>query len=90
MDSTCGMLRFQPERIYSPLQKANGCGRVGPSAGRFGLIFFEDLLDALMAWLKVESEMSNNTPCPDLALRAFYRKKASELTDAAIKKAKKE
>ena len=36
----------------------------------------KDLLEACEAWMKVESEMPNNNPCPDLALRAIYRKKA--------------
>lgn len=49
-----------------------------------------DLLEACKAWMKVESEMRENNPCPDLALRAQYRKEAVKLTDAAIAKAKKE
>lgn len=35
-----------------------------------------DLLEACKAWMKVESEMSSNTPCPDLALRANYQRTA--------------
>ncbi len=46
----------------------------------------DELVAALEAWQKVESEMSNNTPCPDLALRAQYRKKAIELTSKALAK----
>ena len=49
-----------------------------------------DLLDACKAWMKVESEMLSSTPCPDLALRAQYRKQAVELTEAAITNTKKE
>ncbi len=49
---------------------------------------FDDLYEACKAWLKVESEMSDNNPCPDLALRATYRKEATRLTKAALSKAK--
>ncbi len=49
-----------------------------------------ELLDACKAWEKVESEMSDNTPCPDLTLRAQYRKTAVKLTEIAISKVKKE
>lgn len=45
-----------------------------------------DLLKACEAWMKVESEMKDKNPCPDLALRAQYRKQAVELTEAAIAK----
>ncbi len=44
----------------------------------------DDLLAACKAWMKVESEMSDKHPCPDLALRAKYRKEAVSLTKAAI------
>ena len=44
------------------------------------------LLEACKAWMKVESEMKDKNPCPDLALRANYRKKAVKLTEAAIAK----
>ncbi len=52
-----------------------------------------DLLAACTAWMKVESEMRcplirGNNPCPDLVLRANYRKEAVRLTKAAIAKAK--
>ena len=47
-----------------------------------------DLLEACKVWEKVESEMSDNNPCPDLALRAQYRKDAVALTKVAIAKAK--
>ena len=40
---------------------------------------------ALRAWMLVESEMADNHPCPDLALRARYRKTAVDLTRAALK-----
>ena len=40
--------------------------------------------------MKVESEMKDKHPCPDLALRATYRKKAVALTEAAIACAKGE
>ena len=46
------------------------------------------LLAACEAWMKVESEMKENHPCPDLALRAEYRKRAVALTQAAIVAAK--
>ena len=49
-----------------------------------------DLLAACEAWMKVESEMRDKNPCPDLALRAHYRKEAVKLTEAAIAKVKKE
>lgn len=48
-----------------------------------------DLLEACEAWMKVESEMGDKHPCPDLALRAQYRKQAVALTEAALAKAKK-
>lgn len=47
-----------------------------------------DLLDACKAWMLVESEMADNHPCPDLNLRAQYRKNAVKLTTAAIAAAK--
>ena len=43
-----------------------------------------ELLAACKAWILVESEMMENHPCPDLALRAAYRKEAVALTKAAI------
>ena len=49
-----------------------------------------NMLKACEAWMKVESEMLSNNPCPDLALRAQYRKEAVALTKIAIAKAKKE
>jgi len=49
-----------------------------------------ELLAACKAWLKVESEMSNNHSCPDIALRAQYRKEAIALTKAAIAATEKE
>ena len=48
------------------------------------------LVAALEMWRKVESEMGNNTPVPDLALRAEYRRKAVRLTKEAIAKIAKE
>ena len=48
------------------------------------------LLAACDAWMLVESEMADNHPCPDLALRANYRAKAVRLTKAAIAAARKE
>lgn len=48
----------------------------------------KDLLQACKAWMKVESEMGDKNPCPDLALRAQYRKQAVALTEAAIAKEK--
>lgn len=53
-------------------------------------IAIEALVKALSKWNLVESEMSNNTPCPDLALRASYRKEAIKLTEIALTLAKKE
>ena len=47
-----------------------------------------ELLAALEAWIKVESEMGYNHPCPNLSLRARYRDEAKRLTRAAIAKAK--
>jgi len=49
-----------------------------------------ELLGACKAWMRVESEMRENTPCPDLALRATYRKEAIRLTRKAIAKAEGE
>lgn len=46
------------------------------------------LLAACEAWQKVESEMFDNHPCPDLALRARYRKEAVRLMEIAIAEAK--
>ena len=46
-----------------------------------------DLLEACEAWMKVESEMADKNSCPDLALRAQYRKQAVTLTETAIAKA---
>ncbi len=48
-----------------------------------------DLLEACRAWMLVESEMADNHACPDLALRASYRRKAAALTRAAIAAAEK-
>lgn len=49
---------------------------------------FKDAREALEAWMKVESEMADNHPCPDLALRADYRRRAVALTRAALAEAK--
>ena len=46
------------------------------------------LLAACEAWMKVESEMREKHPCPDLALRAQYRRQAVTLTKAAIAQTK--
>jgi hypothetical protein len=46
------------------------------------------LFEACEAWQKIESEMQDNTPVPDLALRAQNRKQAVELTKQAIAAAK--
>ena len=40
------------------------------------------LRDALKAWMLVESE--TNHPCPDLTLRAHYRKQAIDMTKAIL------
>lgn len=45
----------------------------------------KDMKVALEAWLLFESELRPH-PCPDLALRASYRKRAKELTQKAIRK----
>lgn len=42
------------------------------------------LVEALEAWMKVESEMGDNHPCPDYTLRAAYRKEAVKLTKALL------
>ena len=44
----------------------------------------DKLVEALKAWMLVESEMSDNHPCPDLALRADYRKRAVKLSSEAL------
>ena len=48
-----------------------------------------ELLAALEAWIKVESEMGYNHSCPGLSLRARYRDEAKRLTRAAIASARK-
>jgi hypothetical protein len=45
---------------------------------------FDAMHDALKAWMLVESEMKENHPSPDLALRAGYRKEAVKLTRAVL------
>jgi hypothetical protein len=42
------------------------------------------LLEAAKAWMLVESEMKDNHPCPDLILRAEYRKRAVMLTKTVL------
>ena len=49
----------------------------------------KQLVEACNKWMLVESEMTNNTPCPDLALRAFYRRQAVGLTKIALAAAEK-
>ena len=46
----------------------------------------DELVEALRAWEKVESEMGDNHPCPDLMLRATYRKTAIQLTQRVLAK----
>ena len=48
----------------------------------------KDLLAAVQAWMKVESESKTSNLCPDYALRAIYRKEAVELSEAAIEATK--
>lgn len=48
----------------------------------------DELVGACKAWMKVESEMRINHPCPDYTLRAVYRKQAIKLTQQALAKAK--
>lgn len=45
---------------------------------------YHALVEALEAWMKVESEMADNHPCPDYTLRALYRKEAVKLTTKAL------
>jgi hypothetical protein len=45
---------------------------------------------ACEAWMQVESEMADKHPCPDLALRADYRKRAVALTETALALTKKQ
>jgi hypothetical protein len=45
-----------------------------------------ELVEALLAWKKVESEMKEDTPVPDLALRSAYRHQAIKLTNKALAK----
>ena len=47
----------------------------------------KELLEAVEAWMEVESESKTNNPCPDYGLRAIYHKKAVKLSKAALKKA---
>ncbi len=47
------------------------------------------LLEACKAWMKVESEMGDNHPCPDYTLRTQYRKEAVRLTAIAIAESEK-
>ena len=91
-----GLCRTCKKRTAAQKQMSNGtrpvvimCGCVNHSNG---FITFcplhqaaQALLAACRAWMKVESEMMDNHPCPDLALRAGYRKQAVALTKAAIR-----
>jgi len=45
---------------------------------------------ACEAWMKVESEMADNTPVPDPILRKQYRINAVALTKVALTRTKKE
>ena len=47
----------------------------------------KELMEAVLAWMEVESESKTNNPCPDYGLRAVYHKKAVKLSNAAIAKA---
>jgi len=47
------------------------------------------LLAACKEWMKYESEMPGVHPCPDSTMRAVYRKRAVELSKAAIAEAEK-
>ena len=66
--------------------KSSGVGEENALANARLIAAAPDLLAACKAWLKVESEMSANNPCPDYGLRATYRKEAVKLTEAAIAK----
>lgn len=58
----------------------------GPCDGKCEIPASEELVEALRAWELVNSEMGDNHPCPDLRLRAKYRKRARELTLIALAK----
>ena len=47
----------------------------------------KELHEAVVAWMKVESESKTNNPCPDYGLRATYHKKALKLSKIALTKA---
>jgi len=47
----------------------------------------KELHEAVVAWMKVETESKANNPCPDYGLRAVYHKKALKLSKIALKKA---
>lgn len=49
-----------------------------------------DAIEALKAWMLVESEMLDNNPCPDIRLRDVYRKNAIELTKQVLSKLEKD
>ena len=50
----------------------------------------DNLLDALKAWQKYDTEAADKHPCPDYTLRLAYRNEARKLTEAAIAQAEKE
>lgn len=45
---------------------------------------FNKAVKALDMWNKVQSERSENNPCPDYGLMAIYRKEAIKLTTEAL------
>lgn len=47
----------------------------------------QELLEAVLAWMEVETESAANNPCPDYGLRATCHKKAVKLSRIALKKA---
>ena len=46
----------------------------------------DELVAALEAWQKYDSEHPRNHPCPDLTLRVHYCEQARKLTEQALAK----
>jgi hypothetical protein len=65
---------------------------VGDLAVRYAQLLLDNarMIGALRLWEKVESEMKDNHPCPDLALRADYRKRAVVATREVLEKVERE
>ncbi|MHA1146452.1 MAG: hypothetical protein ACTSRW_17070 [Candidatus Helarchaeota archaeon] len=76
-----GIYSVEGERIAEVLNQNEANARLIAAA--------PELLDALKAWQKYDSESGDKHPCPDYALRIVYREDARKLTEAAIAQAEK-